>query len=124
MKFLKKTDLIIIGIVLLFSIFLMLSYKCFISKDNTYAEIYYKSELIDRINLDGKEKIYIPEQNPNVKIHIYEDKSIAFEKSDCPDKICIKTGRISYPGESAACLPNGIIIKIVSDKNDMDAVVG
>ena len=124
MKFFKKTDLIIIATIFICSIFLMFSYKHFMPEGNTYAEIYYKSELIDIILLNGEEQVYILEQNPNVKLHIYEDKSIAFEKSDCPNQVCVKTGRISYSGESAACLPNNIIIKIVSDKKDLNAIVG
>ena len=91
------------------------------------AEIYYYSTLVMTVNLDGHiDKTFSIPQNEQVVFHLYDDGSIAFVQSDCPDKICIHTGRISRVGQSAACLPNGIILKIVPenrDNNDADIVV-
>ncbi len=32
--------------------------------------------------------------------------------SDCPDKVCVKTGRVSREGEVIVCLPNRVILKV------------
>jgi len=32
--------------------------------------------------------------------------------SDCPDRVCVKSGRIKRPGEFAACVPNRFLIVI------------
>lgn len=37
--------------------------------------------------------------------------------SPCPNKLCIKQGKIYNPGESIICVPNQIIIKIVAKEN-------
>ena len=37
------------------------------------------------------------------------------ESSSCPDKICVKHARISHTGESIICMPNRIVIEIISD---------
>jgi hypothetical protein len=92
------------------------------------AEIYYGSELVETVELDsGVEKEFSIPQNEHVIFHLDKDGSIYFKESDCPDKICIRSGKLSLPGESAACLPNRIIVKIVSknghDKNGIDLVV-
>lgn len=45
--------------------------------------------------------------------------------SPCPNKLCIKQGKISSPGESIICVPNQIIIKIVAKENisrEVDAI--
>ena len=42
---------------------------------------------------------------------VYTDGRIRFAEADCPDKICVLTGKLSMVGESAACLPNGVLIK-------------
>ncbi len=67
-------------------------------------------------------------QNEHVVFHQYEDGSIGFESSDCPDKVCIRSGKLSHVGSSAACLPNKIILKIVPVKNsnisDTDLIIG
>lgn len=42
--------------------------------------------------------------------------------SACPDKLCVKTGWISSPGESIVCLPNRVVIEIVSSDGGPDVV--
>ena len=32
--------------------------------------------------------------------------------ADCPDKICVNTGKIQYPGQSIICLPHKVVIEI------------
>ncbi len=52
-----------------------------------------------------------------------KDGAISFVQSDCPDKICVQSGALSKPGQTAACVPAGILIKIESSKeNEVDAV--
>jgi hypothetical protein len=129
MKFYKRTDVIIIALLLALSLGLKLSYDHFFQDERVKAEIYYYSELIETValNMEEERSISIP-QNPNVIIFLDKEGKIAFVKSDCPDKVCIKTGKIHRPGEFAACLPNGIILKIVPgglrDDDDADIVIG
>jgi hypothetical protein len=59
--------------------------------------------------------VAIPAKTPKI-IKTDDDGKIYFYESDCPDRLCIKTGRISRAGQSAACLPNGIIINIKANK--------
>ncbi len=42
--------------------------------------------------------------------------------SACPDKLCVKVGWISSPGESVVCLPNRVVIEIVSADGGPDVV--
>lgn len=49
--------------------------------------------------------------------------SIYVESADCPDSVCVRTGRISRPGESVICVPNRVSIKI-SGVSGFDAVAG
>jgi hypothetical protein len=104
-------------------------YAQFFEEKGASAEIFYHGKRVTSIDLkEGKDRtFYIPE-NKNVKIHQHEDGSIAFAQSNCPDKVCIETGKIHAVGTSAACLPNGIIIKIVREgrqqEEDPDAVNG
>ncbi len=44
-----------------------------------------------------------------------KNKKVRVVKSTCPNKICVKTGWISKKGETIACVPNNIIIKIVGN---------
>lgn len=114
MKFAKKTDVLILAAALLLCAAGWLFYQRQASSEAAMAEIYYKSQLVETVDLTaGVDRRFSIPQNKNVVFHQYSDGSIQFEESDCPDKICIRTGRIRTVGQSAACLPNQIILKIV-----------
>ncbi|MHB8062112.1 MAG: NusG domain II-containing protein [Ruminiclostridium sp.] len=129
MKFFKKTDILVVLAIVLICIGSWVIYNFTYSNKPAKAEIYYKSELVETIDLQtGLDKTFSIPQNKHVVFHIYMDGSIRFEDSDCPDKICIKTGKLNRIGQTAACLPNEIFLKIVPTKNrsddDIDMIVG
>ncbi len=129
MKFFKRSDVLIIGVLLVLSIGFRFAYD-YISRDKPVkAEIYYYSQLVETVTLKGgEEREFSIPQNPNVVFRMDKDGNIAFIASDCPDKVCVKTGKLHRIGEYAACLPNGIILKIVPegerDDEDLDIIVG
>lgn len=129
MKFLKKADIIIVSVILIISAVSLVSYRSLFGGKAAKAQIYYKSQLVETVDLSaGVDKRFKIEQNPNVVFHVYKDGNICFEEANCPDKICIRAGKLHIIGESAACLPNSIVMKIVAkdkrSKDDLDMVVG
>ncbi|WAW14012.1 NusG domain II-containing protein [Peptostreptococcus equinus] len=110
----KKRDIILILIVaILIGQFIIINK--FINKDKgDRVEIYLKNKLYGTYSLDKEKKIYISDAgNKNVlKIH---DNGIEMIETNCPDKVCVKTGFISKPGQSIVCLPHKLNVKIVSD---------
>ena len=129
MKFVKKTDLIILAVVLAGCLGAWFSYQFVVGKKAAKAEIYYKSELVKTVDLTaGVDKSFSIEQNKNVVFHVFKDGNICFQESNCPDKVCIHAGKLHTVGESAACLPNSIVLKIVAkdqrSSDDLDAVIG
>lgn len=121
MKFFKRSDIIIVSVILAAGILLWAVYNHYIGNEKGRAEIYYESKLLKTVALDkGVDKTFSLPQNEHVIFHLYKDGSIRFEESDCPDKICIKTGRLRKVGESAACLPNKMIMKIVPENRTED----
>ncbi len=129
MKFIKKTDIIILVVVLAVCLAAWFTYQSVFGGRAAKAEIYYKSNLVDTVDLTaGVDKRFSIEQNKNVVFHVFKDGSICFEESDCPDKVCIHAGKLHTIGESAACLPNSIVLKIVAKNgrgaDDPDIIVG
>ncbi len=52
-----------------------------------------------------------------------EEGTVQVLSSPCPEKICVKTGRIGKPGQWIACLPNRVLITIGGrDRNQPDAI--
>jgi hypothetical protein len=122
MKFAAKRDIIIVGCVAAIGLLLFFITSGTVGKAGSYAEIYYKSQLVKTVTLsEGIEESFSLDKLPNVVFHLYDDGSIAFIESDCPDKICIRSGKLHLVGQTAACLPNEVYIKVVSVQKDLNA---
>lgn len=129
MKFAKKTDFIIVAAIIAIALLAMGLYRTIYAGHAAKAEIYYYGELAQTVDLGAKEdRTFTIPQNEHVVFHVFADGQICFESSDCPDQICVKSGKLSVIGQSAACLPNGIVLKIVPagqrSEDDPDIVIG
>lgn len=127
--FFKKWDIVVIAGFFAAAAIAWLIYQNSFADKPAKAEIYYYAARVMTVELDtGVDKTFSIPQNEHVIFHQYKDGSICFEESGCPDKICVNAGRIGTIGQSAACLPNGIILKIVPkngrSEDDLDAVAG
>ncbi len=112
----KKTDALIIISALIFA-----AAAFFISKnqpaDTAYiykdGELYISCPLSENriIDVDGSNTVTI------------EDGYVYMSYADCPDKLCIKQGKISDRSASIVCLPNKVTV--TTTRNDgIDAVSG
>ena len=45
-------------------------------------------------------------------------------ESDCPDRICVHTGRISKSGQAIVCVPARTTVKITGGDADIDFIAG
>lgn len=54
---------------------------------------------------------------------VVKDQTIGIVDADCPDKICIKEGFISNPGETAVCLPHKVMIEIRSTATEEPDII-
>ncbi len=81
------------------------------------GKIFKEVELKENTHLD----IDVNTQYGNNEVHI-ENGEVHMHESDCKDKICMKMGKISLPGDSIICLPNRLMVKIVEDKPSDDSL--
>ena len=122
-KLITKNDVLLIAVIVLIigAIFLM---KNFYSSQ-LVAEIYCDGKFVDKVNLTEKEeKRIVTGENKSVVI-VAEDGKIYFEKSDCPDKVCIKSGELDKNGDFASCLPEKVVVKVSGEResDSPDAIV-
>ena len=45
-------------------------------------------------------------------------------EADCPNLLCVKTGKIRYTGQSIVCLPHRLAVRIAGGASALDAVTG
>lgn len=43
---------------------------------------------------------------------VIENGAAYLSDADCPDKLCVKMGKIRYDGETIVCLPHKVVIEI------------
>lgn len=117
-KLITKTDLILLFVVLLAGvtgIILMNS-----ADKGKSAQIIVDGEVKEIISLD---EAY--EKEINGVVICCEKGEIFIKESDCPDKVCVRSGRISKSGEGIICAPNRVAVKIDGKKGNLpDAITG
>ena len=52
-------------------------------------------------------------------IRVIEDGAAYMKDADCPDKTCVRAGKISRSGERITCLPNGVIVIIEGEDEEI-----
>lgn len=121
MKLFKRTDFIIILAVLLAAA--LISIPKILKSDSLTAEIYVDGKLSETVDLSAVEKEYKikPKTEPAVEITVNKGE-IYFSHAECRDKLCVKSGKLTSGGETAACLPARVVISVKSDKNKNDVM--
>lgn len=113
---LKKSDILLIGIVSIAAVLCFAGFKLYQSSNkgkHITAVIIHDNQVIERINLDTvtEPRELTISGNYHNKIYV-EPGRIRFEKSDCPDQICVNTGWLTKYGDIAVCMPNKALITI------------
>ena len=56
---------------------------------------------------------------------LLEPGQVSIIHSDCPDQICVNTGILTQPGQSAVCLPARVSVRIVGkSESGVDGMTG
>lgn len=113
----RKKEIILLSILVILGILGCFFY--YISSQNKVEGSYV------RITVDGEEEYVLPINidktveisNPygTNKISI-EEKSVYVSYADCPDSICITSGKIKNEGENLICLPHKLVVTIISEE--------
>ncbi len=53
-----------------------------------------------------------------------ENGAVWFLHSECPDRLCVRFGKLSKTGETAVCLPARVAVTVEGEKKAVDAVTG
>ena len=109
----KKGDVILIAVLLIVAAI----YFGF-SHNANEASVYYDGDLFTVLPLNKNKTVEVG--NTVIKV---EDGKVFFEYSDCPNKICMKSGKLYKAGQTASCVPNGVVI-VLSGADEPDGVTG
>ena len=83
-----------------------------------------------RVMVEGKEiGVYSLSQdgeyhlNGGSNILIIENGKAYMADADCPDKLCVRQGKIHRNGETITCLPNKLTITVIDKEGEVELVL-
>ncbi len=117
----KRNDIIMIAVLLIAAALLLLfrggaqkkdSAEIVITRDD---EVIFREQSADLVlpytlrveGIHGGHNIFIIDEDEDGTV------GIRCQEADCPDKICVNTGRVTLPDQPVVCLPHRISARIV-----------
>ena len=88
------------------------------------VEIYQNSKLLYTIDLNAVQEPYdivLGDDETYNTIHITHD-DICITHATCPDKVCVHRGKLSEKASPIVCLPNQVVVEIVSETENSSGV--
>ena len=114
----KIADIIILGLAIAINVFMFAHTRDERFADQAYIQVgnhdaieitLADNRIIDIDGLIGKTRLQI------------HDGAVRFLESPCRHKICIRQGWLRHGGESGACLPNGLSIRLRGGSKRFDS---
>ena len=80
-------------------------------KAGSYALVELDGAEYARLDLDKDTSLTVS-TGQGTNIIIVRDHAVSVESADCPDKICVRKGKLHRKGDSAVCLPAKTVITV------------
>jgi hypothetical protein len=88
------------------------------------AEIYAAGRLTQTVPLTGEGPRAVTLADGKLVLEAERD-GVRVSYADCPNQVCVHTGKIAAPGQLIACLPNRALVKLAGGggaETEVDAV--
>lgn len=118
----KKDILIILGIILIAIILFLIMQLSKTTGD--YVVVIHNGEIVEKYDLNVDTKVTISFEENKYNILEIKNHKAYIKEATCPDKLCVKQHTISKTNETITCLPNKVVIKVISEKENIDIESG
>lgn len=115
----SRKDLLLLSLIFSIIIFFYLFSRLQTVRGDTVI-IQVDGKIFSRFSLSENRTVKVPGPLGISIVEIKNDKVRMFS-SPCPDKLCVREGYISKPGQMIVCVPNRVILKIEGRAN-LDAL--
>lgn len=89
----------------------LLAYTYLGRQDSTQVSVRVDGTCVKTFSLEDTVTYTITGEGGTNELHI-EDGTVWLSEADCPDQICVNTGKIKYAGQSIICLPHKVVVEI------------
>ena len=114
----KRNDVYIIVVLIVFALG-MFWLNVHNERSGEVVIVYYNNKEYDRAYLSEEKVIKVNDTN-TVRI---KDGKVFMESADCPDQICVHQKPINSSGRDIVCLPNKVVVRVISEEKEVDMVV-
>lgn len=117
---LRKADLLLLAAALVFGA--VLAAVLLLRSPGGTVQVRVTGAVTAGYPLDVDASYTITGANGGTNLLVIEDGAARIEEASCPDGVCVHTGRIRRNGQSIVCLPNQVVVEIVSDTENSSGV--
>lgn len=116
----KKNDYRLIAVIILIAALLFFIFGKKAGREAAMVEVTVNGKKSGSYRLDSRQEIDINGTN----MLVIRNGKADMTEADCPDKLCVNQKAISKNGESIVCLPNKVVVTVISgDGRELDEVV-
>ena len=120
----RKSDLFLL-LSLLFTVFLLLLILIKPKQSACAAVIEQNGTLVREVDLSTLKATETLTLHGDFQIRLLlEPDGVSFLSSECPDQTCVRTGKLTRPGQSAVCLPARVSVYLKGSSQTQDAITG
>lgn len=117
---LRKADLLLLAAALVFGA--VLAAVLLLRSPGGTVQVRVAGAVTAGYPLDRDASYTITGANGGTNLLVIEDGTARVEEASCPDGVCVHTGRIRRNGQSIVCLPNQVVVEIVSGTENSSIV--
>lgn len=117
----NKKRIVDISVIVFFLLLSLLLYFIFMNgKEGSEVRVMVegKTVAVYSLSVDGEYDL-----NGGTNKLIVKDGKAEMVDADCPDKLCVKQGRIHRNGETITCLPNKLTVTVYDEEGEVDLVL-
>ena len=113
-----------VAILLVLALAIGLLWGFFASERGLAAEILVDGERVAVLPLSADQSYFVSAKGYSLTVCV-EDGAVFVSHTDCPDRVCEHTGRVSAKGASIVCAAAGVLVRVVGGgETDVDFVAG
>ena len=125
LKLTKKKDLILAAVIIVIAIVMYIIMNQMQSDNGEIVKITVDGNVYGTYSLTKNQEIEIKTDKGKNIVWIH-DNCVEMKEADCPDKYCVKQGKITKTRQNIVCLPHKVVVEIaVSDNtkgNEADVI--
>ncbi len=114
-----KIDFIVLACIVLVGILIGICLLLF-EQDGNLVQVRVAGEIVDTYSLSVNGSYTIQGVNGGTNVLVIQDGSARVTEASCPDGLCVNMGSISKTGQSIVCLPNQVVVEIISSDTDTE----